>query len=332
MVALWFMLLGVSLSFFPDIMAQRADFPTLPPPHFHHIHFNSTNPDTAIAYYTEHFPSSSRDVWAGFPALKTGKVYLLFTRVASPAPFKPQSAFWHFGWHITDIRERNMIYVQRHIPLLPLYTGDGDGFVYISSDTWPGDAGTLGRTRGQIAEARERGIKPKGGPGFAYLDGPDHAIIEYSGNYPNERLDHVHMYQDDPFCAQLWYVEHLNAKANYPTELHTTANCKVPRSSDKSWPALAKDGMYRRPRAGVLFDDVALNWYANPGTRPLSGSRGQLYDHIGLSVPSLDPWITKLRAEKVKFLVEHPYRLGESRAIMIQGPSREAIELIEVKD
>lgn len=263
--------------------------------------------------------------------MKTGKVYLLFTRVANPAPVKPQSAFWHFGWHVMDVRKSNRIYRQAHIPLLPLYTGDGDAFVYINSDTWPGETGTLGRTKAEIAEAKTEGIRPRGGPGFAYIEGPDHAIIEYSGNYPTERLNHVHMYQDDPFCAQLWYVEHLNAKPDYPTELHTAANCKVPRGADKSWPALAKDGMYRVPRAGVLFDDVALNWYANPGSQPLARSSGQLYDHIGLSVSSLDAWISKLKAERVNFLIKHPYRLGTSRAIMIEGPSQEAIELIEVK-
>lgn len=330
--ALWVMMLSGSLSSSPAWGQRPASPATLPAPHFHHIHLNSTNPEAAIDYYTKRFPSTSRATWAGFPALKTGNVYLLFTRVGRQVPVKPQSAFWHFGWHVMDVRERNITYIQAHIPLLPLYTGDADAFVYISSDTWPGTAGTLGRTKAEIGEAKADGIKPRGGPGFAYLAGPDHAIIEYSGNYPSERLDHIHMYQDDPFCAQLWYVEHLNAKPNYPTELHTPANCKVPRGPDKSWPALVKDGMYRVPRAGVLFDQVALNWYANPGTRPLAGSRGQVYDHIALSVSSLNPWITKLKAEKVKFLIKHPYMLGESRAIMIEGPSREAIELVEVKE
>jgi hypothetical protein len=32
----------------------------------------------------------------------------------------------------------------------------------------------------------------------------------------------------------------------------------------------------------------------------------------------------------VKFL-EQPYRFGETRAVLIEGPSREAIELVEKK-
>ena len=29
--------------------------------------------------------------------------------------------------------------------------------------------------------------------------------------------------------------------------------------------------------------------------------------------------------------LEQPYRLGDARAVMIEGPSREAIELVEVR-
>ena len=39
--------------------------------------------------------------------------------------------------------------------------------------------------------------------------------------------------------------------------------------------------------------------------------------------------MAKLQKEGVKFLGK-PYKLGESRAVLIQGPSREAIELVEI--
>jgi hypothetical protein len=53
-------------------------------------------------------------------------------------------------------------------------------------------------------------------------------------------------------------------------------------------------------------------------------------DHFALSVASLDAWITKLRTEKVVFL-EQTYTVGGMRAVMIEGPSREAIELLEAR-
>ena len=129
-----------------------------------------------------------------------------------------------------------------------------------------------------------------------------------------------------------WYQRHLHAseiagRSGSAPPL-TETSCVVPRGPERSWPALDREGMFRAPRAGVQFDDVTLPWYARQDDRPLSPSRGHLYDHIALGVRDLDAWIAKLRGEGVTFL-EAPYPLGDTRAVMIQGPSREAIELVE---
>jgi hypothetical protein len=163
------------------------------------------------------------------------------------------------------------------------------------------------------------------------MAGPDDALVEYAGNHPAERINHVHLWQEHPLCALLWYQEHLNApvRPGFTGTTLTEADCQVPRGADRSWPALNRDGMFRSPRAGVEFGDVVLTWYANQGDQPLVSSRGQLQDHFALSVSDLDAWIAKLQAEGVTFL-EPSYRLGNTRAVMIEGPSREAIELVEV--
>ena len=135
---------------------------------------------------------------------------VLFNKVATPPATQPQTAFWHFGWHVTDVRAALDRFLKQNLTLVPLYTGEGAGTVFISSDTWPGSGGVLGLTRAGIAEAKAKGVKPAGGAGFAYLRGPDDALVEYQGNMPAERFNHVHMYQDQPFCAQLWYQTHLN--------------------------------------------------------------------------------------------------------------------------
>ena len=302
----------------------------LPTPGFHHLHLNSTNPDAAIDFYVKNFPSTSRSTWGGMPALKAGNVYILFNKVKAPPALMPQTAIWHFGWHVTDERASLKRFQEIGTKLLPLYTGDGDGFVYVNSDTWPGGGGALGRTKSQIAEAKAQDLKPVGGAGFGYIGGPDGAMIEYQGNLPAERFNHVHMYQDDPFCAQLWYQQHLNAPAGGRGPQHTEADCKVARGAERSWPSLEKEGMYRIPGSGVAFGGVSLNWYMNPGDAPLAPTRGHLADHFALSVANLDAWVAKLQKEKVKFL-RKTYKLGDTRAIMIEGPSREAIELVEVK-
>jgi len=306
----------------------------LPTPGFHHLHLNSVNPDAAIDFYTKAFPSTSKATFAGKPALKSpNNVWVLFNKVEAPPATEPQTAFWHFGWHVTDVHKSRDMYVQRGLPLLPLYTEEAGATVFTSADTWPGTGGVLGLTKAGIADAKAKGVQPTGGAGFAYLRGPDDAIIEYQGNMPSERFNHVHMYHDQPFCAQLWYQMHLNmasgGRGNQPQR--TEANCRVERGADKTWPALSYDGMYRTPSiTSMAFGDVSLYAYMNQTDKPLAPTRGHLMDHYGLSVNNLDAWIAKLRAENVTFL-EQPYTVGESRAVMIEGPSHEAIELIEVR-
>jgi catechol 2,3-dioxygenase-like lactoylglutathione lyase family enzyme len=303
-------------------------------PGFHHLHLNSINPEAAIAFYTKAFPSTSAATFAGQPALRSpNDVWVLFTRVKTPPATQPATAFWHFGWHVTDVRKSLELYRQHAITLLPLYTGDAGGTVFISSDTWPGSGGVLGLTLQGIAEAKAKGVTPSGGAGFAYLRGPDDALVEYQGNMAAERFNHVHMFQDQPFCAQLWYEAHLNVARDQRAAQspRTLANCQVDRSPDKTFPALDAGGMYRTPSVtSTRFGDVSFFWYMNQGSAPAAPTRGQLMDHVALSVTDLNAWIAKLEAEKVTFL-ERPYTFGGLRAVMIEGPSREAIELVEVR-
>ncbi len=303
-------------------------------PGFHHLHLNSIDPDAAVDFYTLQFPTTVKSSWGGLPALTSpNNVLVLFTKVATAPPTSPQTAIWHFGWHVTDARASLESYQGRpDVTLLPLYTTDEGGSVFISSDTWPSMYGVPGLTKAQIIDAKAKGVQPNRTGGFGYLQGPDNALVEYAGNHPAERFNHVHLYQDDPFCAQLWYQKHLNAPVfagrTSRTPL-TEATCKVARGPDRSWPALEREGMFRAPTAAVVFGDVALPWYMRQGDRPLVSTRGHVYDHIGLSVADLDAWVAKLRSEGVTFL-EEPYKLGDTRAVMIEGPSREALELVEI--
>ena len=159
----------------------------------------------------------------------------------------------------------------------------------------------------------------------------DGALVEYVGDYPVERFDHVHLWQEDPYAAFDWYVEHLNATPRAQGDIPPkgSPDRRLRQSSERSWPALSREGMFREPRASVLFGDIALAWYSNQSDEPLVPSRGQLQDHLAFSVTDLDAWVDKLASEGVIFL-EQPYQLGDTRAVMIEGPSREALELVEV--
>src|SRR5579871_2087132 len=161
----------------------------LPAPRFHHLHLNSVDPDAAIDFYERQFPSTKRTTWGGLPALASpNDVLVLFNKVDKPPPTSPQTAIWHYGWYVADVRKNRDAYLARpDVKLLRLYTGEGDGSVWISTDTWPGRDGVLGLTRAQIADAKQTGVQPTRRGGFAYMAGPDDAIIEYMQDPTAER-------------------------------------------------------------------------------------------------------------------------------------------------
>jgi metabolite-proton symporter len=303
------------------------------PVSFHHLHLNSVDPEAAIAFYTQQFPSTSRTTYAGAPALSAGDVRVLFTRVTSPPPLAPQSAFWHFGWHVVDSRKNLNDYQKRTKPtLLPLYRSAAGETVWINTDSWPGALTAAG-----VADARSRNLAAQGGGGWAYMRGPDGVIVEYHGDFPRERLNHVHMYQDDPYCADRWYQRHLGASLSPAPAVPGNsveikrpaddANCTV-RRGEPSWPSLTRSGTIRAPAGGVMFGGVALNWYPRQESGRLESSIGQAMDHVALSVNNLDEWIRRLTTSGVRIL-RSPYSLGDTRAALIEGPSREGIELVE---
>ncbi|HWC63080.1 MAG TPA: VOC family protein, partial [Rhizomicrobium sp.] len=230
----------------------------LPPPTFHHLMLNTVDPEAAIAFYTKAFPTTKRTTWAGYPAIQSPtNVLVLFNKVSAPPVANANvTAFWHFGWNPPDQRAKVTELQNSGHTFAPLWTGIDDGSVVVSSDTFPGAGGVygLGETKQQLADNIAKGNKPTGGPGFAYLNGPDGAWIEIAGQANPERFNHVHMWQDEPFCAQLWYQAHLNAKvATRPgAPVYTQENCHVARG-EVTFPSLTKDGMFRYPTAGVTF-------------------------------------------------------------------------------
>ena len=79
--------------------------------------------------YAKTYDTTDVHQWAGIPALLSpNNVMVLFTKVDRAAPTQPQSAIWHFGWHVTDVRNSLAAYEQRSdVHLLPLYTTEEGG-------------------------------------------------------------------------------------------------------------------------------------------------------------------------------------------------------------
>ena len=310
----------------PAALGQPASVGSLATPGFHHLHLRSMDPDAAITFYRRQFPSTSSTVVAGFPALRTGDGFLLFTRVPEQPSSQTQSAYWHFGWHVRDAREDWQRFTQSGAPLLPLFTDEGTQVTF-AGEWWPG---TL--TKAEAAARRAAGDRAASPVGWGYLQGPEGVKVEFQGNMPAERFNHVHMYQEAVFCAEIWYRRHLNAPiltgGRRPVPPRSEGDCTA-TLGEPSWLSLDRHGTIRTPAGGVRFGDVTVNWYQRQQSTPLVSSRGQTIDHLGLAVTDLSAWHAKLTSERVTVL-EGPYAFGDGRAILIEGPSREAIELIEV--
>ena len=325
-----FLALLAALALGSVVATTQAPAPApLPQPVFHHLHLNSTDPAAAIAGYLKLWPNSTeKTTLAGFDGVKNGKVYLLFTKVNTPAPREPQSAYWHQVWLTPNVRE----YVARaranQMEPEPLYTSDEGNHVEISSDTF---AGSL--TKSALAEARAKGVMPTHQAGFTFTHGPEGLSVEgFERAGEIGRLAQIDMWQDDPVCAELWYQQHLGSTRRAPrgeTAPPTEANCRV-APGEPSWPSTMKQGTRRTPSGRGSYGDVALFWYTRPGDRPLVSTRGQAVDHLAFAVRDLDAWVAKLKRENVTFLRE-PYAFGDSRAAMVEGPSHEALELLEEK-
>ena len=84
-------------------------------PGFHHLHLNSVDPDAAIDWYVRQFPSCTKGGWAGIPGAAVAQQRDGAVQQGRPRRRRsqPQSAIWHFGWHVTDARQSLATYQER---------------------------------------------------------------------------------------------------------------------------------------------------------------------------------------------------------------------------
>jgi hypothetical protein len=326
-------IVGIALAVVVALAAPHAqDTPKVEPLHFHHVHLNSTDPAAAAAYYPKPFAlSAAKTTFNGFEAVKTGNVYILFTKVAARPQNEltgPQTSVWHFGWNTPNSRQYDEKFRAMGLEIAQMWDAADGKLVDLSSDTLPGLP-----TQEQILEMRAKGVQPTRQGGFGYLRGPDGAMIENAQAGTTERFNHVHMYHEHPRCAMEWYVTHLGARMpagrGGAAPVEATGDCHTKTYAPPTWPSFAKTGFVRDPAGGVNFDDISISIRPWPGGGLVS-TRGKVYDHWAVSTANLDVTVARLKSEGVKFLEDvHPW--GNLRAAMIEGPDRIAIELVEVK-
>ena len=156
-------LLILSAPFVAVAMANQATQDAARPATFHHVHLNSADPQAAADFYTRTFDLTKKTSLAGFPAIQSEKIFLLFNS-AKPVASAAQSAIWHFGWGSTGMEED----YAKHL---------ANGVVFHTPITKLG-SGLL----------------------FAYMKAPDGALVEINTSSTRGFI-HVHLYSDAPLCA-----------------------------------------------------------------------------------------------------------------------------------
>jgi hypothetical protein len=104
-------------------------------------------------------------------------------------------------------------------------------------------------------------------------------------------------------------------------------DCRKPYT-EATYPAFGREGRIREPSGYVLFDDVGLPIWPHPGK--LVSTRGQVVDHVALSVQDLGATLERLKSEGVAVL-QGVHDWGDTRAAFVEGPDRVALELIEAR-
>jgi hypothetical protein len=313
-------------------------------PRLHHAHLNSVDPEAAIEAYRRIWPDGRRGTVAGHPAF-IAEMSLLFNRVDRPPPggwdsglqrSEPQSALWHIGGFV-DTTDRFEALEARGVDVLRLEPGPGQGPGVVRSGLTP-YAGIA--TEQQLSGAEE--ADPREG-GFGYLVGPDGGLVELTGSrQTSAAFAHVHLFHEQPRCAANWYVDVLgfsHAPGRDPdtgarVERDRWAPCEAERGP-RGWPSLERAGTVRSPSATVVHASGSISSYPRQCRGDecvemprLAPSRGQVFDHVAFTVDDLDRWEARLARHEV--VVLDRYDFGAGRALLIEGPDRLAIELIEV--
>ncbi len=257
--------------------------------HFHHLHLNTTDPAKAIEFYTNTFDCEKARFAGVVDAVWAQKSWLLFSKVATAPPADIISAIWHFGWGAEDMPDA-------YQKQLAKGTKFGTPITELFPKFW-----------------------------FAYVDGPDHAIIELNTS-SNHGFGHLYLISDDAVSAGEWYRKHFGA---------TWKSGKPPTRE----PRFIRD-VQVGPNSSLMMDNVNIIIFpieyarqAMPewkGRKAFESPQGRVVDHVGFSVENLAESVENLRKDGVTVIDEIKSAAGgKIKYAFIEGPDRIRIELVE---
>lgn len=279
-------------------ICNAQESPPAPPAHFHHVHLNAVDPAGAIAFYTTKFDCEKARFAGLMDAAWTQKSWLLFSKVDKPPKTEITSAIWHIGWGAENMKES----YQKQLD---------NGTKFETPITDISDIGG-GNAQGVFF--------------FAYVDGPDHQLIELN-TAPHHHFGHIHLLSKDPIAAGEWYMKEFGL---------------VRRGSG---PISREPRMYHGfqigPAMSLMMDNVNFiifpMEYAKKQWPDLwkdrtdfESSKGHVADHIGFSVDNLDQTLARLKKDGVK-VTDEPRSIqgGKIKYAFIEGPDHIRIEVVE---
>lgn len=124
---------------------------------------------------------------------------------------------------------------------------------------------------------------------------------------------HLHVRSVSPSSALHWYRDVLGLRVQIAPPIKETRS-GLPRPED------------RMPEGLAWIGETAMLIYRTEP--PLLSSRGQQVDHIALGCADLDRVVQSLGRAGVRVIAE-PGRQSGRRSVMIEGPDRLAIEIVE---
>lgn len=281
-------------------MAALAQGP-LPLAQFHHLHLNTVDSEAAINFYTTHFDCEKAKFAGTMDAVRAQKSWILFNKVSQPPPSEIVSALYHFGWGAEDMKAA----YQKQLDM---------GTKFQTPIT---DISDIGGATGRAAS---------GVFYFAYVDGPDHALIELN-TARHHHFGHIHMLSEDPIAAGEWYMK----------EFGMTRRGLGPPSREPRF----YRGLQIGPSMSLMMDDVnfiifpvefartgmAKEW---KDRKTFESPKGRVMDHFGFSVDHLEDTLARLRKDGVK-VTDEPRTVfgGKLKYAFIEGPDKVRIELVE---
>src|SRR5215467_1421272 len=276
--------------------AQYHALPQSALAHFHHVHLNSTDPVAAMDIYTSKFDCDKARFAGKLDAVWAQKSWLFFNKVKQPPKSEITSAVWHIGWGAEDMKAA----YQKQV-----------------------DSGTKFETPltdiSDIGGGNATGLFY-----FAYVDGPDHQLIELN-TANHHHFGHIHLLSKDPIAAGEWYIK----------EFGLVRRGAGPPSREPRF----YRGFQIGPAMSLMMDNVNFiifpMEYAKTQWPELWKDRtdfesttGHVTDHIGFSVDNLRQTLDRLKKDGVK-VTDGPQSGAGGKYAFIEGPDHIRIELVE---